>query len=164
MESLIGGPDNDTFLFGASGSVKGRIDGGGGVNKLDYIKVSGQTIVNLSIGTATRTGGVSNIRDVDGGNGPSVIVGDDQNNVLKGNGGRDILIGGGGADVLSGGDADDILIGGHTVVRWVEHRADQSHQRVEEVGQLRRSQGSPDACQCRRSERRKQLDDPDRVR
>ena len=47
MESLIGGTANDTFVVGASGSVKGRIDGGGGVNKLDYIKVSGQTIVNL---------------------------------------------------------------------------------------------------------------------
>jgi len=114
MESLIGGANNDTFVVGASGSVKGRIDGGGGVNKLDYIKVSGQTIVNLLIGTATRTGGISNIRDVDGGNGASVIVGDGQNNILNGNGGRDLLIGGGGLDVLTGGDKDDILIGGRT--------------------------------------------------
>ena len=114
MESLIGGEDNDTFVVGASGSVKGRIDGGGGVNKLDYIKVSGQTVINLFLGTATRTGGISNIRDVDGGNGPSVIVGDSQNNVLRGFNGRDLLIGGGGVDVLDGGNGDDILIGGTT--------------------------------------------------
>jgi Ca2+-binding RTX toxin-like protein len=114
MESLIGGANNDTFVVGASGSVKGRIDGGGGLNKLDYIKVSGQTIINLFLGTATRTGGISNIRDVDGGNGPSVLVGDAQDNVLRGFNGRDLLIGGGGTDMLVGGNGDDILIGGRS--------------------------------------------------
>src|SRR5262249_56416719 len=97
------GAGNDTFSFRGGGSVKGTIDGGGGVNKLDYLKIGGLTVINLSIGTATRTGGVSNIRDVDGGNGPTVIVGDSQNNVLPGFGGHDLLIGGGGAGALAGG-------------------------------------------------------------
>jgi hypothetical protein len=114
VENLVGGAGSDTFSFRGSGSVKGTIDGGGGINKLDYLKVGGLLVINLSNGTATRTGGVSNIRDVDGGTGPDVIVGDAQNNVLKGNNGRDLIIGGGGADVLSGGNGDDILIGGTT--------------------------------------------------
>jgi len=114
VEQLVGGADNDTFRFVGSGSIKGTIDGGAGINQLNYLKIGGLTVINLSIGTATRTGGVANIRDVVGGNGPSVIVGDSQNNVLVGNGGRDLLIGGGGIDALTGGDGDDILIGGTT--------------------------------------------------
>ena len=114
VESLVGGTDNDTFSFRPNGSIKGRVDGGSGVNKLDYTRITGKTVVNLSIGTATRTGGIANIRDVDGGDGPSVFVGDAQNNVLTGNKGRDILIGGGGVDVLAGGAGEDILIGGTT--------------------------------------------------
>jgi hypothetical protein len=114
VEHLVGGAGNDTFSFRGIGSVKGTIDGGGGVNKLDYSRIGGLLVINLSNGTATRTGGVSNIRDVDGGSGPDVIVGDAQNNVLTGNGGRDLLIGGAGVDVLAGGNGDDILIGGTT--------------------------------------------------
>jgi hypothetical protein len=114
VEHLVGGAGNDTFSFRGVGSIRGTIDGGGGVNKLDYSRIGGLLVINLSNGTATRTGGVSNIRDVNGGTGPDVIVGDAQNNVLTGNGGRDLLIGGAGTDVLAGGIGDDILIGGTT--------------------------------------------------
>ncbi|MBO0697378.1 MAG: hypothetical protein J2P46_03200 [Zavarzinella sp.] len=114
VEHLVGGAGNDTFSVRGTGSLRGTMDGGGGVNTLDYSRIGGLLVINLSNGTATRTGGVSNIRDVSGGTGPDVIVGDAQNNVLTGNGGRDLIIGGAGTDTLAGGNGDDILIGGTT--------------------------------------------------
>lgn len=63
-------------------------------------------------GTATGTGGISNIANVSGGIARDILVGNAAANVLLGNGGRDLLIGAAGADSLNGGSGDDILAGG----------------------------------------------------
>lgn len=114
FENLTGGAFADTFRFAAEAGFRGVIDGGGGVNALDYSRRPDRIIVNLSIGTAFWTGGVRNVRDAIGGDGPDILIGDAGANRLSGNGGRDVLIGGAGADRLSGGADEDILIGGTT--------------------------------------------------
>jgi parallel beta-helix repeat protein len=114
VENLIGGSGDDTFKFVGRGSVAGRIDGGAGVNTLDYSSIGSGVRVNLFAGTATATGGVANVANVIGGAGNDILVGDAQANRLVGGGGRDILIGGEGADSLVGGNGDDLLIGGKT--------------------------------------------------
>jgi hypothetical protein len=115
VENLIGGSGDDTFKFvGPGGSVAGRIDGGAGVNTLDYSSIGSGVRVNLFAGSATRAGGVANIANVNGSLGNDILVGDAQANRLVGGGGRDILIGGDGADSLVGGNGDDLLVGGKT--------------------------------------------------
>lgn len=114
VENLLGGTGDDTFTFSNRGSVTGLIDGGLGVNTLDFAAVRGSLVVNLFLGTSTKTGGVANIVDVIGGSGNDVLVGDAQANHLIGGDGKDILIGGGGADIEIGGAGDDVMIGGMT--------------------------------------------------
>jgi parallel beta-helix repeat protein len=115
VENLTGGSGDDTFKFvGPGGSVAGRIDGGAGVNTLDYSSIGSGVRVNLFAGSATRAGGVANIANVNGSLGNDILVGDAQANRLVGGGGRDILIGGDGADSLVGGNGDDLLVGGKT--------------------------------------------------
>jgi RTX calcium-binding nonapeptide repeat (4 copies)/Putative Ig domain len=115
VEKVLGGSGNDTFTFAAGAKVAGAINGGGGTNTLSYAAYTTGVTVNLLLGTATGTGGVSNIANVVGGAGNDILVGNALANQLTGNGGRDILIGGGGADALSGGAGDDLLLGGSTV-------------------------------------------------
>ena len=114
--SITGGSSDDTFLFQTGGRLDGAIDGGGGTNTLSYAGSAGDVKVDLARHTADRVGGgVFNIQDVIGGNGNSLLVGDDNPNVLTGGLGRSILIGGGGADLLQGGAGDNILIGDSTI-------------------------------------------------
>lgn len=137
VENVRGGAGNDTFNFtvdaqGVAGSVSGTIDGGGGINRLDYSALSAGVTVDLTARTATGVaGGISNVRHVTGGTGDDLLRGDGLDNELRGNGGNDVLvgmdgndtltasgpgrnllIGGNGADVLTGGDGEDLLIGG----------------------------------------------------
>jgi hypothetical protein len=123
FQNLTGGSGNDTFHFGPAGSVAGTINGGSGNNTLDYSALSTGVTVNLTTGTASFTGGVSNINGVLGGAGndnltggslPTFLVGGAGNDTLTAGSGRTILIGGAGSDTLTGGNSDDILIGGTT--------------------------------------------------
>ena len=108
---LIGGTGNDTFVLnGVDGATK--IDGGGGVDTLDYSKATADVIVRLDLGTASGVGALSGFESVLGGSGNDILIGDGLANTLKGNGGNDILIGGLGNDSLDGGAGWDILIGG----------------------------------------------------
>ncbi|NIS81189.1 MAG: hypothetical protein GTO14_13510, partial [Anaerolineales bacterium] len=89
--------------------VSGVIDGGAGINTLDY---SGYTIdltVDLEAGTATGTGGVANIQNVTGGGGSDTLVGDSDENILIGGAGDDVLTGGLRADTLDGGAGTDTV-------------------------------------------------------
>lgn len=115
VENLKGGSASDLFSFRNGKSVDGSINGGGGVDALDYTAYSTDLYVNLALGQATGVKvRVSFIEQVTGGAGNDVLVGSAEANLLKGNGGRDILIGREGADVLKGGAGEDILIGGRT--------------------------------------------------
>jgi hypothetical protein len=91
------------------------IDGQGGVNTLDYSGFRGPVTVNLPRGTATAaTGGVTNIRNVTGGSGDDLFVGDGTGNVLKGGTGRNFLIAGAAPGTLTGQGGEDVLVGGST--------------------------------------------------
>ncbi len=61
VENLTGGTGMDTFKI-TTGSVTGKIDGGAGINTLDYSGDGGvAATVNLATSTATRTVGIANI-------------------------------------------------------------------------------------------------------
>jgi len=124
VENLTGGSANDNFVLGKAIGVAGHIDGGAGLNMLDYAAYATAVNVNLATGTATNIGqGVSNITVVRGGSSNDFIVGDGGNDILIGGagndtltagGGRDLLFGGLGADILNGGSGESILISGTT--------------------------------------------------
>ena len=115
VENLVGGTGNDTFKFASGGKVAGSLDGGPGVNALNYSGYLTPVTVNLKLGTATGTAGITNLQHVTGGAASDILVGDAASNKLTGGGGNDILIGGGGIDALSGGAGQDLLFGGSTI-------------------------------------------------
>jgi hypothetical protein len=91
------------------------LNGGSGVNTLDYSRYVGDIAVDLPLGVATGfSGGISKIENVTGGQGNDLIVGDANANVLIGGTGRNLIIGGAGADQITGGGGDNLLIGGTT--------------------------------------------------
>ncbi|HKB04344.1 MAG TPA: putative Ig domain-containing protein, partial [Gemmataceae bacterium] len=55
LENILGGSADDTFKFAAGGKVRGAIDGGLGVNSLNYTAYLSPVSVNLALGTATGT-------------------------------------------------------------------------------------------------------------
>ncbi len=112
MEHWVGDDADDNFFM--TYSAANSIDGGAGLNTLDYSGASQDVYVNLQTGTATWiSGSISNIGDVHGGDGNDILVGNG-GNVLTGGAGRDLLIAGSSASTLIGSEGDDILIGGTT--------------------------------------------------
>ena len=74
VAAVVGGAGNDTFVM-ADGSVSGSISGGAGTDTLDYSgRLTGIT-VDLTSGTATGTGGISDIESVIGGAGDDTLIG-----------------------------------------------------------------------------------------
>ena len=112
VENLRGNIEADAFEFGASGVISGTVNGQGGTDTLDYSARTAAVSVNLLNGTATFTGGVSNIEDVAGGSGNDTLIGSVLANDLQGNGGNDILVGNGGNDTIDGDTGRDVVIGG----------------------------------------------------
>jgi Ca2+-binding RTX toxin-like protein len=115
--SVVG--DNADEIFKMDSLPPGvdfTVNGGGGTNTLDYSGWTGDVTVDLPLGYAQGlTGGISNFRNVVGGNGNNILVGDGSANVLTGGAGRNILIGGqGGGDTLVGGSGQNILLAGYT--------------------------------------------------
>jgi Ca2+-binding RTX toxin-like protein len=113
IETLIGGPNTDTFLFSDGAGEHGDISGGAGTDKLDYSAYTAPVIVNLANHKATGVGGqVLLIENVTGGSGDDQITGDTGDNILRGGPGNDVIHGGGGNDIFLGEAGDDRLIGG----------------------------------------------------
>src|SRR5205814_1909295 len=69
VENLTGGGGNDAFVFANGAGVAGTVAGGAGANALDYSAAATGVAVNLTVGTATGTGGVAAIQHVFGGAG-----------------------------------------------------------------------------------------------
>ena len=113
--NLTGGSGNDAFNFADEAGVTGVIDGGAGVNTLNYAAYSTGIYVNLQTWVATGTAAIANIQNVTGGQGNDILVGNGGNNVLTEHAGDNLVIGGGGADTLIGGSGSDILIAGSTI-------------------------------------------------
>jgi hypothetical protein len=110
MESLTGGTEADVFVLTAGGWISGVIDGGGGLNTLDYSAYVTGIAVDLGSGTATGAGGISNIQNAIGSNANDTLTGDSAANSLVGGPGDDVLTGGQGADSLDGGVGADRLV------------------------------------------------------
>ncbi len=110
IENLTGGTGADTFVFADGSGVSGVIDGGGGINTLDYSAYTTDVTVDLEAGAATSTGGVANIQNVTGGSGNDTLTGDAKSNILTGGAGDDVLTGGLGVDPLHGGAGIDTLV------------------------------------------------------
>ena len=114
---VLGGKGDDSFrLPTLLPPVRVTLDGGGGVNTLDYSAFASRISVNLLTGIATSAlGGIANITNVFGGAGDDELTGNAAANTLRGNGGRDSLFGGDGIDSLYGGEGDDYLDGGKNI-------------------------------------------------
>ena len=110
MENLIGGSAADTFVFNKAQKIAGKINGGSGLNTLNYSAYTTAVSVSLATGKATGTSGISHISDVLGGSASDTLTGDTNNNFLSGNGGNDTISGGGG-DILMGGAGNDKITG-----------------------------------------------------
>jgi Ca2+-binding RTX toxin-like protein len=113
VKNLTGGAGADTFLFSNGMSLGGSIDGGGGINTLDYSDYRTGVVVNLTKGVATGVyAWVRNIQNVNGGAGDDSLTGGAGNSILRGNGGNNTLVGGAGDNILVGGRGNDKLVGG----------------------------------------------------
>lgn len=123
VECFLAGAGDDTFAMTSnSSSVTGTINAGTGTDLLTYAGRTSAIRVNLLLGTAGSTGGISNFENVTGGSGNDILHGNNSantldggaagNDILVGNGGNDSLIGGAGLDILIGGDGADTLNGG----------------------------------------------------
>ncbi|MBI3445761.1 MAG: hypothetical protein HY055_10480, partial [Magnetospirillum sp.] len=112
IENVTGSASNDTFVVNAAGYV--TINGGAGIDKVDYSNDATAHVVNLSTGTASggyATGNLlSNIEAVIGGVGNDTLTGNTSiASTLVGGGGSDTLKGGSGADSLDGGTGTDTV-------------------------------------------------------
>jgi hypothetical protein len=115
IQSLTGGANSDVFAVKSGGSLAGKIDGGSGVNTLDYSAFAGNVLVDLPLAIATGMAkGLANIQNVTGSRGNDLLVGDADINTLIGGTERNVIIGGGGADRIFGGAGDNLLIGDST--------------------------------------------------
>ena len=101
IDHLVGAADRDTFVFPAGVAFGGALDGGPGVNALDYSAFAASVAVDLAAHAATGTTSISNIRDLIGGSGADFLTGDSQDNVLTGGPGKDIITGGEGLDTIA---------------------------------------------------------------
>src|SRR5262249_42624542 len=106
MENLTGSSANDTFKFSNGAAISGALNGGAGVNTLDYSLFTTGVTVNMLTGVGTGLGStLANIQNVTGSAQNDSITGDANNNVINGNGG---------VDTLAGGDGNDTFILGAT--------------------------------------------------
>jgi hypothetical protein len=107
FQNLTGGSAADTFLFSNGAGVSGTINGGGGTNRLDYSAYTTGVTVNLSVGTATGTGGVLNIQQLRGGAGDDSLTGNASGTTtFFASPGNDTVTGVGGTNTLVGPNAD----------------------------------------------------------
>ncbi len=77
FENLVGNALTDTFAFKPGGSISGNIDGGGGVNTLDFSALTTPVTINFATHSVSGLigGTFSNISNAIGGPGGFVVVG-----------------------------------------------------------------------------------------
>jgi hypothetical protein len=120
IENLSGGAVADTFIFADGSSLSGIVDGGDGVNALDYSAYTIDVTVNLETGEATGIAGMENIQNLVGGQAAATIIGPDTDTLwnITGTDAGDVagimfagfenLTGGAGADTFVFGDGAGI--------------------------------------------------------
>lgn len=122
IETLRGGSGNDTFEVHYAGTLSGTIDGGAGINIIDYSHYNPSTgdqgvTVNLASGQATNIGSdldgmVANISSIIGSPYNDHLTGNSTANMIYGGSGNDQIYGVGGSNVISGGSGVNQLYGG----------------------------------------------------
>ncbi|MBU2580479.1 MAG: hypothetical protein KJ622_02010, partial [Alphaproteobacteria bacterium] len=131
----VRGSDHDDHLIGSDGSQSSRgyesfrgqagndlIEGGDGIDQVDYVNDPGRVVVDLSggiIGSGTGldayggTDTLTGIENIRGSRtGDDDLIGDDGANEIRGEGGDDLIVGNGGDDLLIGGAGNDDIQGG----------------------------------------------------
>lgn len=90
IQNLQGGIGDDRFVFVPSGIISGTIDGGGGVDTLDYSSLTNGIVVNLSSNSATGIGsGFIRISDFVGtSDNTDLLIGPNTNNLWQITGGN----------------------------------------------------------------------------
>ena len=92
IEKIIGGSGINTFVFEDGASFAGILDGGTGTGVLDYSAYTTAVVVNLTLGQATGTSGIANIKNVTGGAGDDTLTGNAAANTLNGGEGSDTYV------------------------------------------------------------------------
>ncbi len=111
FENLTGGSDLEYFAIYPNGSISGAIDGGGGRDIINYKWYSSGVRVDLTNGTATGVGHISNVPRIIGSPFADFLRGDEQSNYINGyNRGTDVT------DVILGMGGDDLLYGGGIII------------------------------------------------
>ncbi|MFK7870919.1 MAG: iron-regulated protein frpC, partial [Roseobacter sp.] len=107
QETNFGGGDDKAVITGdVLNQIKLDLDGGDGVDTLDFSQASGPIAVDLETGAIEIDNGAGqdasavNFENVTGTESNDVIVGNDQDNVIRGGSGNDIMTGGEGADTF----------------------------------------------------------------
>ena len=110
-DKLDGGKGNDTLNGGLGNDL---LVGGGGKDTAVFSSKNNQINLALTKRQNTRDGKdiLTEIENVDGGDGNDIITGNNFSNTLYGGHGNDKLNGEGGKDTLRGGDGNDTLHGG----------------------------------------------------
>jgi Ca2+-binding RTX toxin-like protein len=112
--AINAGRGNDTFKMTDSAQPLLTLNGGLGIDTIDYSAFTSSVVVNMILGNATKVSALSGVENATGGAAGDTLVGDAKDNLLKGLGGRDVIIGGKGADTLLGGADEDLMIAGDT--------------------------------------------------
>ncbi len=111
VTNLIGGKGVNSVKFEDGASLSGSVDGGsGGTNTLDFSAYTTGVAVNLAIGTATGTGGISDFNKVIGGLGDNVLTAGSRGDTLIGGTGNNVFYQGTGSDTLEGNGTDRFVL------------------------------------------------------
>jgi Ca2+-binding RTX toxin-like protein len=110
-DTLLGGDGLDTLSGGLGND---SLTGGLGDDLVDYSNVTGNLVVDLTLGTATGEGSdkLVQIEDVSAGSGADKITGSTAGNMIIGGAGNDTISAGAGNDEVTGGLGNDSLDGG----------------------------------------------------
>ncbi len=107
QETNFGGGDDEAVIIGdVLNEIKLDLDGGDGVDTLDFSQTSGPIGVNLETGVIEIDNGAGqdasavNFENVTGTDSNDFIFGNDEDNVIRGGAGNDIMSGGEGADTF----------------------------------------------------------------
>ena len=130
---LTGGTANDTFVLSNGSGLSGAVDGGLGIDTLDYSAFTTDVTVSLAAGSAEHIGSLaaggvgdvgSSIENVYGGSANDTLTGDADANVLRDGLGSDVLSGGEGDDRFQlqpgGGSHDFLLDAGTSGGDWID--------------------------------------------
>ncbi|WP_299880244.1 calcium-binding protein [uncultured Sulfitobacter sp.] len=100
-----GGEDTAVLVDNILDKIVLDLDGGAGIDTLDFSQLSSAVEVDLAAGTMASAGGTKtstavNFENIEGTAFDDTITGDDQDNVIRGGAGNDVMQGGEGADTF----------------------------------------------------------------